>query len=131
MHLKKYLLLLIIPCLGVILSANIAYSAPPTEPEQQTGTLIGTITDRETSEPIGYAYLYLEEAGRTITAHSDGRFKFKDIPAGDYTLRSTRIGYQTVFQTVTIKPNDTTEVTIRLKPTVLSSDAVEVIGTAG
>src|SRR5699024_2658268 len=99
--------------------------------EVPTGTLSGTVTDRETGDPISFAYLYLEEASRTITAHSDGHFEFDNIPAGDYSLRITRIGYQTVTQTVTIPPNDTTEVQIGLQSTPLSSDMVEVVATSG
>src|SRR5699024_10159932 len=107
-------------------------SAAPIHPdEEQTGTLVGTVTDRETGDPISFAYLYLEEASRTITAHSDGHFEFDNIPAGDYSLRITRIGYQTVTQTVTIPPNDTTEVQIGLQSTPLSSDMVEVVATSG
>lgn len=113
----------------MVLSADIAFSAHPAEPEQQNGTLIGTITDRETSEPISFAYLYLEEANRTITAHSDGTFAFTNIPAGDYTLRATRIGYRTASQSVEITAGDTTEVEISLRPTVFSSGAIEVVGT--
>lgn len=127
MHLTNYLLLLLF-CLGMVLSADIAFAAHPTEPEEQTGTLIGTVMDRETSEPISFAYLYLEEANRTITAHSDGTFEFSNIPAGSYTLRTTRIGYRTVSRSVEITPGDTTEVEISLRPTVFSSGAVEVVG---
>src|SRR5699024_1462144 len=117
--------------LGMLLTGVKTTAASPlTHPDEQTGTLTGIITDRETGEPISFAYLYLEEAGRTITAHADGHYKFANIPAGEYTLRVTRIGYQTVSQKVTVAPDDTAQVEISLKPAVLSSETVEVIGTA-
>ncbi|SHE42253.1 iron complex outermembrane recepter protein [Fodinibius roseus] len=117
----------------MVLSAGIAFAAPLPlpEPELQTGTLVGTVMDRETSEPISFAYLYLEEANRTITAHSDGTFAFSNIPAGSYTLRTTRIGYRTSTRPVEVTADDTTEVKISLNPTVFSSGAVEVVGTQG
>src|SRR5690625_425198 len=121
--------LMLILCMGMILYAEPASSSPPAEPKLQTGTLTGTITDGKTAEPVSFAYLYLEEANRTITAHSDGSFTFSNIPAGSYTLRTTRIGYRTSSRSVEITANDTTEVEISLSPTVFSSGAVTVVGT--
>src|SRR5699024_10210084 len=126
---KNYLSTLLLS-LGILLAAVGSTPAYSLHPDEKTGSLTGVITDRKTTEAISFAYLYLEEAGRTITTHADGHFKFENIPAGDYTLRVTRIGYQTVSQKVTVAPDDTTEVEISLKPTVLSSETVEVIGTA-
>ena len=94
----------------------------------QTGSLGGTITDSETSEPISFAYLFLEEANRTITAHSDGTYDFRNIPVGTYTLRVTRIGDRTVAQTVEIVAGEQTTLDIKLHSTVFSSGAVEVVG---
>lgn len=96
---------------------------------EETGTLMGKVTDRDTGEPVAFAYLHLEELNRTITAHSDGTFEFSNVPAATYTLSAYRIGYQTISQTVTISNDETTEIFISLKPTVLSSEAVEVIGS--
>lgn len=121
---KPFLLFFLL--LGTFLPINKTSAA---DPDIQTGRLIGTITDRETSEPISFAYLYLEEAKRTITAHSDGTFEFRNVPAGTYTLRVTRIGYRTISRFVEIIEDQTTEINISLQPTVLSSGAVEVVGT--
>ncbi|WP_138429984.1 TonB-dependent receptor [Fodinibius saliphilus] len=95
-----------------------------------SGVLSGRVVDRETSEPVAYAYLHIEELNRTITAHSDGTFQFSNLPADTYTLSVYRIGYQTLSQRLTITDDKTTEITISLKPTVLNSDALEVIGSA-
>lgn len=95
-----------------------------------SGTLMGQVVDRETLDPVAYAYLHIEELNRTITAHSDGTFQFNNLPSGTYTLSVYRIGYQTLSQSVTISDDETTEIQISLKSTVLNSDAVEVIGSA-
>lgn len=133
MHITYFIsndyLFIFLLCIGLILPEKIASATDTPKSETQSGTLVGTVTDRETSEPISFAYLYLEEANRTITAHSDGTFKFSDIPAGDYTLRVTRIGYRTVSRSVEITADETTEVNISLETTVFSSDAVEVVST--
>src|SRR5699024_10555069 len=106
--------LMLILCMGMILYAEPASSYPPAEPKLQTGTLTRTVTNHKDDAPISFAYLYLEEANRTITAHSDGTFTFSNIPSGSYTLRTTRIGYRTSSRRIEITANDTTEVEISL-----------------
>ncbi len=93
-----------------------------------SGTITGSVMDRESEEPIAFAYLHVEELKRTITTHADGTFELKNIPSGTYTISVQRIGYQTVSRTVEIADNETTSITITLKATVLSSEAVEVVG---
>ncbi|MFH5883411.1 TonB-dependent receptor [Halalkalibaculum sp. DA3122] len=98
-------------------------------PDEETGILAGTVTDRDTGEPVAFAYLHLEEINRTVTAHSDGSFEFTNVPTGSYTLSVYRVGYQTISQTVRVAENETTEIAVSLRPTVLNSEAVEVIAT--
>ncbi|MDX1639942.1 MAG: TonB-dependent receptor, partial [Balneolaceae bacterium] len=95
---------------------------------KQTGSLSGTVTDAETGEPVAFAYLNLEELNRTVTAHSDGTFELQNIPAGWHTLTAYRVGYQSVTTQIAITPDEEKEVTIIMKATVLSSEAVEVLG---
>jgi iron complex outermembrane receptor protein len=101
---------------------------PANNSDKNTGTIIGRTVDRETSEPLGFVYLHLEELNKTVTAHADGRFQFQNIPEGEFTLSASRIGYQSVSQVVSVENQDTTEVTISLKSAVLNSQAVEVVG---
>lgn len=97
-------------------------------PSQKTGTLTGKVLDRESEEPISFAYLHVEELSRTIATHSDGTFELRNLPSGSFTISVQRIGYQTLSRTVEISDDETTNITITLKPTVLSSEAVEIVG---
>lgn len=119
----RYHTLLLIFCLYIIFPADIYGQTT------DKGEITGKTIDRNSEEPLGYVYLHLEELNRTTTAHSDGSFAFKNISPGNYTLSATRIGYQAVSQTITIEANETTEITISLKPSSLSSEAIEVVGT--
>ncbi|MDZ7682049.1 MAG: TonB-dependent receptor [Fodinibius sp.] len=95
---------------------------------QPTGVIQGQSLDRDTNDPLSFVYLHLEELNRTVTAHTDGSFQFKNIPAGQYTLSASRIGYQSISQTVSITAGDTTTVNVTLKSSVLSGNTIEVVG---
>ncbi len=94
----------------------------------QSSAVQGYVYDREDGEPIGFAYLHLEELNRTAVAHSDGFFEFTNVPSGNYTLSVTRIGYRTTAKQITVSQNDTLNVEIFMSTSVLSGDAVVVTG---
>ncbi|MDR9418601.1 TonB-dependent receptor [Gracilimonas sp.] len=89
--------------------------------------LSGKVTDSETGEPISFAYLHLEELNRTAVADVDGKYQIKNVPAGNFTLTAHRIGYRTQTKEISIKEADET-VDIQLRPTVLGSQSVDVVG---
>jgi iron complex outermembrane recepter protein len=93
-----------------------------------TGILTGKIIDYETSEPVGWTSVLIVETSRSVSAHEDGTFLFTNVPAGTYTLRTHRIGYETVSRQVTITSGDTTRVNFRLRKTVFRSRSIEVVG---
>ena len=67
----------------------------------ENGRLTGQLLDGETREPIPYANVILLRADnhafvRSVATGADGSFKFNNVPLGDYTLRTTVLGYQTV-----------------------------------
>lgn len=96
--------------------------------QEDSNTIQGRVVDRDTDEPLGFVYLHLEELGRTATAHSDGTFEFTDVPDGEYTLAVSRIGYQSISQSVEVQEGEVEEVNITMKSTALSSEAIEVVG---
>lgn len=89
--------------------------------------LSGTITDSETGEPISFAYVHVEELNRTAVADADGKYEIKNVPAGNFTLSIHRIGYRTQTQEISIKEADEV-IDIQLRPTVLGSQSVDVVG---
>lgn len=90
-------------------------------------SISGTISDNETNETIPFAYIHLEELNRTAVSNIDGVFQIKNIPSGTYTLTTHRIGYRTQSQKVLLSDNDI-ELDIKLNVSVLSSEAIEVVG---
>ncbi|MGN8225898.1 TonB-dependent receptor [Gracilimonas sp. BCB1] len=96
-------------------------------PVEDSFLLSGRITDSDTGEPISFAYVHIEELNRTAVADSDGKYEIKNVPKGKFTLSIHRIGYRTQTQEISIKSADEV-VNIQLRPTVLGSQSVDVVG---
>ena len=89
----------------------------------------GKVVDASSNETVPYAYIHLEELHRTAITDIDGTFIIKNIPSGAYTVTVHRIGYRTQSQKVEIL-NIGVELLVKFNPTILSSEAIEVVGDA-
>ncbi len=68
----------------------------------QTGLIKGVVLDQESGEPVIYSNIQLE--GSTIGTNSDlnGFYTLAKVPAGEYTMITTYIGYDTIRTPITI-----------------------------
>lgn len=86
--------------------------------------LRGVVLDSRTGEPIPGATIFITELNRGVAADNDGRFLFKSISTGEYTLQVRSLG----FTTTTIKfihPSDEF-IKIELVPSLLIADELIV-----
>lgn len=88
--------------------------------------LSGSIKDKDTNEPVSFAYIHLEELNRTAASDIDGLFELKNVPEGSYTLSIHRIGYKTQKRKIEISAD--LELSIKLTQTLLTTETIEVIG---
>ncbi len=58
------------------------------------GVLRGRVVDYETAEPLSNSTLLLSGAGRTVISDEKGYYIFRDLPAGNFILLTTHVGYQ-------------------------------------
>ncbi len=94
---------------------------------QGTGKLAGTVVDASTNDPIPGANITVEGTIRGATTNVDGEFFVLNLPIGTYTVKVTTIGFETQNVTgVTIASEQTTELNIRLKETVLEGQEVTI-----
>jgi hypothetical protein len=61
--------------------------------EAVTGTLTGTVTDKDTGCPIENATLTIEALGLSCTTAADGTYLLSDVPIGPRTVTCTKTGY--------------------------------------
>jgi iron complex outermembrane receptor protein len=93
---------------------------------QQTGTLIGKISDLSTKQPLDGANVLLQRTTIGTTTANDGSFRLENIPAGDYTLVVTYIGYIAHRQFLHVSGGVTGSVDISLEPTLLPGQTMIV-----
>lgn len=83
-------------------------------PVSVTATITGTVLDAVTNAPVISATAQIDT--RSGATNAQGRFEVKNVTAaGSFVLRVERSGY--VPATLTIGPNDSRDVTVRLTPT--------------
>ena len=74
-----------------------------------TGDIAGIITDyANTNNPISGAIVSLTSTGQTKTTSSDGRYEFKELMPGKYTISVSANGYETSTKDVTVEEGKTT-----------------------
>ena len=94
----------------------------------QDGTIAGMITDAKTGEPVPGVNVLIDELGVGGATDAEGLYEITDVPAGDYTLMASFVGYEDFEQAVSVSAGETVEVDIALQPSVAALQEVVVEG---
>ncbi len=84
----------------------------------------GVVIDAKTGEPAYFANLILLEIRKGVYSDAKGRFLFRNVPYGSFTLRCTSFGYQTVEAPIFCDRELLQVDTIRLEPSDLRMDSL-------
>ena len=95
------------------------------------GTVMGTVTDAETGEPIPGVNVVLPAFNLGSATNLDGQYTIEQVPEGEQALEARFIGYQALQRTVDVPSGEAVEVDFELEESALSLDEVVVTGTAG
>ncbi len=96
---------------------------------QKTGTIYGTVKDRETQEILTGAIISIENTSYNTVADIDGKFKITDITPKSYNLKFQLIGYKplTLYNIIVGTGNS---ISINAEMESMSKDLKEVTITA-
>ena len=72
----------------------------------QKGIIRGFVYDKENSEPVIFTNVYLKGSSYGSPTDINGFFTITQIPAGTYELMITYLGYDTLRESITIKPGE-------------------------
>lgn len=94
----------------------------------QTGAVMGTVTDRETGQPLAGAQVVIVGTDRGIHANDDGRYIIQGVSAGQVTVRVQRIGYASAEQAVTVTAGGSATADFALQPQAVDLERLVVTG---
>lgn len=105
-----------LPAAHTIFNNAVAYAL-----EASFGTVTGRVTDATTGDPLA-ATVTVVETGERARAAADGSYSLL-LPAGDYTLRVTNLGYASRDVPVTVGDRETSVVDVALAASGLGTIA--------
>ena len=95
--------------------------------QNSKGKVSGTAVDAETGDPLIGANIYLENTSMGSASDLDGNFLIMGVPAGNYTLIVSVIGYaDTKVTDIVVKAGEITKISIAAKPEILTTETVVV-----
>lgn len=94
----------------------------------QTATISGIVIDASNEEPLIGASLYVKQLRHGESAGRNGYFTLSGVPAGNYSLTVSYMGYRTCAETITLRAGETRKITFRLEAE--SRSLGEVVVTA-
>lgn len=95
------------------------------------GMLVGTILERSSEAPVGWAQVLVVEANRSTMADESAFFEFRNLIAGSYTLRIYRIGYEPFEGRVRVSDGDTLSIQVFLTDSPIETGSIVVEGEKG
>ena len=107
--------------LGLILYQSILFAGT-------TGKISGRITDMESGDPLIGVNVILEGTVHGAASDYDGYYSILNISPGEYSLKATMIGYQSVIQTnVQVMVDLTTPINFEMGTETLAGETVIVV----
>jgi len=112
---KSFASVLGLVCVLFFLGLNSLYA-------QGSGSISGTVLDKTSGEELLFANVQLEGTSFGTSTDEEGKFTIPQIPAGEYTLIATYIGYTQQTMPVTVAAGTKLNIDVEL-------DVVAVLGT--
>jgi TonB-dependent receptor len=96
----------------------------------QSGTIRGNVSDQVSHDPLSGAYVSLANTSYKTAADAKGNFELRGVPAGEYELIVTTVGYTEVRRHISLKAGEIKKVQLGMNPSGKSLQEVTVFGKA-
>lgn len=103
-----------------------AFLLASTLAQAQFGTIIGTVVEQQSGEPVVGATIRLSGLPHGAVSRRDGSFVISRVPAGVTTVLVSAVGYHPEQQYITVPRSDTIRILIRLRTESIATQAVVV-----
>ncbi len=125
MRRTKQRLALAAAVLGLSLAGAVAAVA------QQTGTVVGQVTDAGTSKPLASAQVFIVGTQRGALTNAEGRFVIPQVATGARSVRVTLLGYAEGTRAVTVVAGASVTANFSLAQSAVELNAVVVSAVTG
>jgi hypothetical protein len=102
----------------ILLSATLSFS--------QTGTIKGVVYDQASGEPVIFTNVYLYQTTFGAATDVNGYFIITKVPAGDYTLMVTYLGYDTLRIPVSLQAGGVITKQLYMKGSAFNLETVNI-----
>lgn len=82
--------------------------------QQNTGNIKGTVQTND-NKAASAVTVYLPKIKKSVVADDDGKFILHNIPAGNYSIEVSFVGYETLKQNINVQADKTTSINLQLK----------------
>ncbi len=96
---------------------------------QEPGSIHGTVVDAETAAPLANASVRLQGTSLSAQVNPRGEFTIKAVPPGNQVIIATLIGYSPVTARVVVRPEETTEIALAMRPAPSTLNELVVTAT--
>ncbi len=94
---------------------------------QTTGKIAGFVFDKNTSEPLPGANIYIENSPYGAASGLDGSFYIINVPPGTYNVIAEMVGYEKqIIKNVRVSVNRTTNLKILLQEAIIEGEVIVV-----
>lgn len=97
--------------------------------QAQTGAIRGHVVHAGTETPVSGGIVSVIGTTRTVPTNADGSFQFIGLTPGNYDIEGRRIGTTIARVGVTVRANQTADVTLRVAEAPVEIVGVEVVGS--
>ncbi len=112
---------LVVAFAGAVLAAPVA---------AQTGSVIGSVSDAATGEPLPTAQVHIPALNISVQTREAGGFAMPVVPVGTHELQVNLLGYASVTETVTVIAGETVSLDLKVHSTAIQLEEFVVTGTA-
>ena len=92
----------------------------------QSGVIRGFVYDNKSGEPVIFTNVVLKGTSLGSTTDQNGFYSITKIPAGDYTIQVSYLGYQTLEEAISVEDDDILTQKIYLKEQNVQLETFEV-----
>lgn len=97
---------------------------------QSVGTIRGKVLDAQTREALTGAVVRLEKTPYGATTDLNGNYVISNVPAGDYIIKVSLIGYEEIEEEHEVEKGKTLVLNFDLREKAIQSEEVQVIADA-